>query len=140
MVTKQLKVHDFLEVKLCRPNTFLLVVETLTRMGVTSKSGNTLYQIVFLLHKKGRYYLVHYKELENMDGEDITPSFEDIGRRNAVARILQSWNLIKILSPDRIKHEYNDIVVLKHQTAYDESTRWTLKPKYTIGNTGKPRA
>lgn len=132
-------VRNMIEVKLVKPDSFKLIIETLTRIGLASETGQTLYQIVFLLHKRGRYYIAHYKELEMLDGFEATMSPKDYGRRNAVARLLQNWNMIRILSPERLQEDLNDLMVLKHKA----SSHWTLKPKYLIGhssNRGQDRA
>lgn len=122
---------SMLEVTLPTPDAFLKVKETLTRIGVASKKDNTLYQSAHILHKQGRYYIVHFKELFILDGKDSTITQNDIDRRNAIAVLLEEWNLLKILvrPAGNPKAALAQIKVL----AFREKPDWTLIPKYNIG-------
>ena len=122
---------DFVEVKLPDPQAFLKVKETLTRIGVASKKDKTLYQSCHILHKQGRYYLVHFKELFALDGKDTDISENDIERRNAIAKLLQEWELVKIVNP-----EVMGVVAPLHQIkiiSFREKDEWELVSKYNIG-------
>ena len=91
-------VDDLLEIKLYEPDDFLKIRETLTRIGVASRKTNTLYQSCHILHKRGKYYICHFKELFKLDGKPSTLSESDIGRRNSIAAILEEWGLCEIVS------------------------------------------
>jgi len=122
---------SMLEVSLPTPDAFLKVMETLTRMGIASKKENKLYQSAHILHKKGRYYIVHFKELFILDGKDSTITAEDIERRNAIAALLDEWGLLKII----VKPAGNPKAALAQikVLSYKEKGNWQLIPKYTIG-------
>ncbi len=123
--------ESMLEVSLPTPDSFLKVMETLTRMGIASKKENKLYQSAHILHKKGRYYIVHFKELFILDGKESTITAEDVERRNAIACLLDEWGLLKVLNKPtgNPKAALAQIKVL----AYKEKGDWQLIPKYTIG-------
>lgn len=121
----------FIEVKLNEQDDFLKVRETLTRIGVSSRKEKVLYQSCHILHKQGQYYLVHFKELFALDGKPSNISDNDIQRRNAVAKLLEEWGLIKILNPDVIEE-----VAPLHQIkiiSFKEKDDWDLIAKYNIG-------
>lgn len=123
---------DLLEVTLEEPDDFLKVKETLTRIGVASVKLNTLYQSCHILHKRGKYYIVHFKELFRMDGKQTDIDETDIRRRNAIALLLESWELLKIVNKQRAEAfcvSLNQIKVIPHK----EKKNWTLSPKYSIG-------
>jgi hypothetical protein len=124
-------VDTFLEVKLSNAEDFLKIKETLTRIGVASKKEKKLYQSCHILHKQGRYYIVHFKELFALDGKptDFTP--EDKGRRNAIALLLEEWGLVKVLdrSIENNKAPMSQIKILPHR----EKSQWELVAKYNIG-------
>ena len=123
---------DLLEVTLEEPDDFLKVKETLTRIGVASVKLNTLYQSCHILHKRGKYYIVHFKELFRMDGKETDIDETDIRRRNAIALLLESWELLKIVNKQRAEAfcvSLNQIKVIPHK----EKKNWTLSPKYNIG-------
>ena len=125
-------VSNLLEVNLKKPENFLKVKETLTRIGVASRKDNTLYQSCHILHKKGKYYIVHFKEMFYLDNKNTDFSEEDMGRRNAIANLLEEWDLIEIV--DREMTEYplvpaNQIKII----SFKEKENWNLKPKYNIG-------
>ena len=120
-----------LEVKLKNPDDFLKVRETLSRIGVASRKDKILYQSCHILHKQGRYFIVHFKELFALDGKDADFSDNDLQRRNTVAHLLSDWGLITILNPEihEDKAPLNQIKVI----AYKDKNEWELIQKYNIG-------
>ena len=120
-----------LEVTLKNPDDFLKVRETLSRIGVASRKEKILYQSCHILHKQGRYFIVHFKELFALDGKDADFSDNDIQRRNTVAHLLSDWGLITILNPEihADKAPLNQIKVI----AFKEKNEWELVQKYNIG-------
>jgi len=121
----------FIEVQLNEQDDFLKVRETLTRIGVSSRKEKVLYQSCHILHKQGQYYLVHFKELFALDGKPSNISDNDIQRRNAVAKLLEEWSLVKILNPSVIEE-----VAPLHQIkiiSFKEKDDWELVAKYNIG-------
>ena len=120
-----------LEVKLKNPDDFLKVRETLSRIGVASRKEKILYQSCHILHKQGRYFIVHFKELFALDGKDADFSDNDLQRRNTVAHLLSDWGLISILNPEihEDKAPLNQIKVI----AFKEKSEWELVQKYNIG-------
>jgi hypothetical protein len=120
-----------LEVNLKNPDDFLKVRETLSRIGVASRKDKVLYQSCHILHKQGRYFIVHFKELFALDGKDADFSDNDLQRRNTVAHLLSDWGLITILNPEihEDKAPLNQIKVI----AYKEKSEWELVQKYNIG-------
>ena len=124
--------NDFIEVTLNHQDDFLKVRETLTRIGVSSRKEKILYQSCHILHKQGRYYIVHFKELFGLDGKPSNISENDIQRRNAIAKLLEEWELVKILKPKVLE----DNVAPLHQIkiiSYKEKDDWELIAKYNIG-------
>ena len=120
-----------LEVALKEPDDFLKVRETLTRIGVASRKDRKLYQSCHILHKKGKYYIVHFKELFALDGKESDISMSDIERRNVIAELLQDWGLLKIL--DKSKAEPKASLSQIKVVSYKEKSEWELVPKYNIG-------
>ena len=122
---------DMLEVTIKQPDDFLKVRETLTRIGVASRKDKTLYQSCHILHKQGKYYIVHFKELFALDGKKSTLTKNDIQRRNTISLLLQDWNLIDIVKKDitEDKAPLSQIKVLP----FKEKKEWTLSAKYNIG-------
>jgi hypothetical protein len=120
-----------LEVNLKNPDDFLKVRETLSRIGVASRKDKILYQSCHILHKQGRYFIVHFKELFALDGKDADFSDNDLQRRNTVAHLLSDWGLITILNPEihEDKAPLNQIKVI----AFKEKNEWELVQKYNIG-------
>jgi hypothetical protein len=122
----------FIEVTLVEQDDFLKVRETLTRIGVSSRKEKVLYQSCHILHKQGRYYIVHFKELFALDGKPSNISENDIERRNAIAKLLEEWELVDIVNPQVI----GDKVAPVHQIkiiAFKEKDEWELVSKYNIG-------
>lgn len=125
-------VEDLLEVKLKSEDDFLKVKETLTRIGVASRKDKTLYQSCHILHKRGKYYIVHFKELFALDGKSTDFEDNDMGRRNAIARLLQEWDLIEIVNQERSEAPLAPLSQIKI-ISYREKDDWTLTAKYNIG-------
>lgn len=124
--------NNFIEVTLNEQDDFLKVRETLTRIGVSSRKEKVLYQSCHILHKQGKYYIVHFKELFALDGKPSNISENDIQRRNAIAKLLEEWGLIKILNPKLLE----DNVAPLHQIkiiSFKEKDDWELIAKYNIG-------
>lgn len=123
---------DMLEVSLNEPDDFLKIRETLTRIGVASRKDQKLYQSCHILHKQGRYFIVHFKELFLLDGKPSNLIENDLHRRNTIATLLADWGLITILNPSKSK----DVAPLRQIKVipYKEKAEWQLCPKYNIGN------
>lgn len=121
-----------LEIVLTEPDDFLKVRETLTRIGVSSRRDNTLYQSCHILHKQGRYFIVHFKELFLLDGKKSNLEENDIMRRNTIAILLQDWGLVDIQNKDMVKDSapMRQIKIISHK----DKVNWNLQPKYNIGN------
>lgn len=126
---------SMLEVTLNEPDDFLKVRETLTRIGVASRKDRKLYQSCHILHKQGRYFIVHFKELFVLDGKPSTITENDIQRRNTIAVLLADWGLVTINNIEQSKDRapLRQIKVISHR----ERDEWELCPKYNIGNTRK---
>jgi len=121
--------EHMLEVGLKEPDDFLKVRETLSRIGVASRKERKLYQSCHILHKQGRYYIVHFKELFALDGKKTNLSENDIARRNTIANLLKDWGLINILGEVIDVAPLSQIKVL----SFSEKNEWTLETKYNIG-------
>ena len=123
------------EVNLKEPDDFLKVRETLTRIGVASRKEKKLYQSCHILHKQGRYYIVHFKELFALDGKHANLTSNDVQRRNRITRLLADWGLISVVKPDSVSDiaPLNQIKVL----AFKDKGDWILEQKYNIGKKGK---
>ena len=129
----QNEVSDLLEVKLKQSDDFLKVKETLTRIGVASRKDKTLFQSCHILHKRGQYFIVHFKELFKLDGKDTDISENDIGRRNSISKLLAEWGLISIVDLSKIEEPIAPLSQIKI-IPFKEKTLWSLVPKYNIGN------
>jgi hypothetical protein len=121
--------EHMLEVGLNEPDDFLKVRETLSRIGVASRKERKLYQSCHILHKQGRYYIVHFKELFALDGKKTNLSENDIARRNTIANLLKDWGLINIIGEVKDVAPLSQIKVL----SFGEKNEWTLETKYNIG-------
>jgi hypothetical protein len=125
--------NQLVEVRLKNPEDFLKIKETLSRIGLASKKENTLYQSCHILHKQGKYYIVHFKELFLLDGKDSTLAEGDIARRNRIVNLLEEWELLDIVNIDQTKDlicPLNQIKII----AFKDKNDWNLVTKYTIGN------
>ena len=122
---------DMLEVTIKQPDDFLKVRETLTRIGVASRKDKTLFQSCHILHKQGKYFITHFKELFALDGKKSTLTENDIQRRNTIALLLQDWNLIDVVNTALVENKapLSQIKVLP----YKEKNEWNLVAKYNIG-------
>lgn len=122
---------SMLEITLPTPDNFLKVKETLTRIGVASKKDKKLYQSAHILHKQGRYFIVHFKEMFILDNKDSNITVSDIDRRNAIAILLEDWGLLKIVQrpTTNIQSVLSQIKIV----SYKERGEWDLIPKYNIG-------
>ena len=121
--------EQMLEISLKEPDDFLKVRETLSRIGVASRKERKLYQSCHILHKQGRYFIVHFKELFALDGKETNLSENDIARRNTIAKLLDDWGLLKVLGDAEPVAPLSQIKVL----SYREKNEWTLETKYNIG-------
>lgn len=125
--------NQLVEVRLKNPEDFLKIKETLSRIGLASKKENTLYQSCHILHKQGKYYIVHFKELFLLDGKQSTLAESDIARRNRIVNLLEEWELLDIVIPQMTQDPIcplNQIKII----AFKEKHAWNLVTKYTIGN------
>ena len=118
-----------LEIKLGEPDDFLKIRETLSRIGVASRKERKLYQSCHILHKQGRYYIVHFKELFALDGKATNLSQNDIERRNTIAGLLEDWGLVEVLGLSEPRAPLSQIKII----SYKEKEEWTLETKYNIG-------
>ena len=123
------KQEQMLEVGLNEPDDFLKVRETLSRIGVASRKEKKLYQSCHILHKQGKYYIVHFKELFALDGKETNLSENDIARRNTIAKLLSDWGLIKIISELTECAPLSQIKII----SFNEKGEWDLETKYNIG-------
>lgn len=121
--------EKMLEVKLKEPDDFLKVRETLSRIGVASRKERKLYQSCHILHKQGKYYIVHFKELFALDGKETNLNENDVSRRNSIAGLLGDWGLIEIVGEALPKAPLSQIKVI----AFKEKDEWILETKYNIG-------
>ena len=134
--------EDMLEITLKQPDDFLKVRETLSRIGVASRKEKKLYQSCHILHKQGKYYIVHFKELFALDGKETNLSENDIGRRNRIASLLSDWGLVSVVGNTEPIAPLSQIKII----AFKEKNDWILETKYNIGkskdssdgNTTKP--
>lgn len=131
-----MSVENLVEVTIAQRDDFLKIRETLTRIGVAAKNENVLYQSCHILHKQGKYYIVHFKELFALDGKPSSMVENDVARRNAIANLLEEWGLVKIVDPDKIKEPrapLSQIKIIPHK----EKIEWDLVAKYNIGKKKK---
>jgi len=125
-------VDDLVEISLANDEDFLKVKETLTRIGVSSRKEKKLYQSCHILHKRGKYYIVHFKELFGLDGLPSDMSENDTARRNTIINLLEEWELVKIVDKDKTEDPVASIGQIKIISHRDKSD-WDLVPKYHIG-------
>jgi hypothetical protein len=121
-----------IEISLATPDSFLKVKETLTRIGISSKKEKKLYQTCHILHKQGRYSILHFKELFILDGKINTFTEEDAARRNTIVKLLEEWGLLSVVETDKAQEPaaaLNQIKILSHK----EKSNWVLEAKYNIG-------
>ena len=125
--------EQMLEVGLKEPDDFLKIRETLSRIGVASRKEKKLYQSCHILHKQGRYYIVHFKELFALDGKETNLSENDIARRNTIANLLNDWGLVEIMSNSVSNSELNAPLSQIKIISFKEKSEWVLETKYNIG-------
>ena len=120
-----------LEIKLVEPDDFLKIRETLTRIGVASRKDKILYQSCHILHKQGRYFVVHFKELFALDGKQADLTENDLQRRNTIAKLLIDWGLVQVINQDK----FTDLAPLSQikVIAFKDKNEWSLQTKYNIG-------
>lgn len=123
---------SLVEINIVEQEDFLKIKETLTRIGVASKKEKKLFQSCHIFHKQGRYYITHFKEMFMLDGKPSDFSDEDKGRRNRIIELLQDWELLTVLQPDKIKEPMASMAQIK-VLSHKEKGEWTLEPKYHIG-------
>ena len=124
------------EIRLPEPDNFLKIKETLTRIGIASRKDRKLYQSCYILHKKGRYSILHFKELFILDGKEDNFSDEDKARRNTIVNLLEEWELLEVIDHSKIEDPVaplNQIKILSHK----EKDGWDMVPKYNIGKNHK---
>tara|TARA_B100000989_G_C19258160_1_gene350930 strand:+ start:119 stop:535 length:417 start_codon:yes stop_codon:yes gene_type:complete len=127
--------NNMLEVTLNEPDDFLKVRETLTRIGVASRKDNKLYQSCHILHKQGRYFIVHFKELFLLDGKKSNLEENDVARRNTIATLMSDWGLLSVDNKDKLQPiaPLRQIKII----SFKDKDQWDLCPKYNIGNGSK---
>jgi len=128
----KITVEELVEITLAKPDDFLKVKETLTRIGISSKTEKKLYQSCHILHKRGKYYIVHFKELFALDGLPSTLTEADIARRNTIVTLLDDWGLLKIVNPTQVASVASGLAQIKI-IPHKEKGDWELVPKYHIG-------
>jgi hypothetical protein len=131
-----INLSELVEVTLNEPDDFLKIKETLSRIGVASKKDNTLYQSCHILHKQGKYYIVHFKQLFLLDGKHSDFSEEDQGRLNTIANLLNEWKLAILVDPEKSNYPVaplSQIKIISHK----EKSNWNLVTKYNIGKKRK---
>lgn len=124
--------ESLIEVKLGNEDDFLKVRETLTRIGVASKKDQTLWQSCHILHKQGKYYIVHFKELFSLDGKPTNISEDDLARRNTIANLMAEWGLVTLIDAEKSKEPVAPLSQIK-VLAFKEKDQWDLVTKYNIG-------
>ena len=129
-----INLNDLIEVTLAEPDDFLKVKETLTRIGIASKKDKTLYQSCHILHKQGKYYVVHFKQLFLLDGKKSDFTEDDKARLNTIANLLHDWELVDLVDEKKSENPTSSLSQIKIIT-HKEKNEWTLVAKYTLGKT-----
>ena len=124
-----INIDEMVECTLAEPDDFLKIRETLTRIGVASRKDKTLFQSCHILHKQGKYYIVHFKELFALDGKETNISENDVARRNTITQLLADWGLVSIIGINELKAPLSQIKVI----SFKEKSEWILETKYNIG-------
>lgn len=124
-------IEKMVEIELGKPDDFLKIKETLTRVGIASSKNNTLYQTANILHKRGKYYIIHFKEIFLLEGRESTLTLTDVARRNRIISLLADWGLCKVVNQDSIVTK-SDMASIKI-VPYKDKNNWTLITKYTLG-------
>lgn len=123
---------SLVEVTFPQKENFLKIAETLKRIGIPSKKSKELFQTCHILHKRGKYYIVHFKELFGLDGKQITFDEDDLGRRNTIANLLEDWGLLTIVDQNKTEEPVALMSQIK-VLSFAEKSEWILTPKYSIG-------
>jgi len=126
-------VNSLVEISFAEKDDFLKIRETLTRIGVASRREQELFQSCHILHKKGKYYITHFKELFQLDGKKATFDESDVGRRNTIIDLLKQWNLIKVLDESKIETPRAPLSQIKI-VSFKDKENWKLTTKYSIGS------
>lgn len=132
-----ISMENLVEVKLKQPDDFLRIMETLTRIGVASSQDKKLYQSCHILHKQGRYAILHFKELFMLDGKKSNFDNEDLARRNTIIKLLSEWNMLDVVNAQQIKNPQAPLSLIKI-IPFREKQEWTLLTKYTVGKKKRP--
>jgi hypothetical protein len=124
-------IEKMVEIELAKPDDFLKIKETLTRVGIASAKNHTLYQTANILHKRGKYYIIHFKEIFLLEGRKSTLTLNDVARRNRIISLLADWGLCKVVEPNSIatKSDMGSIKVVAHR----DKDQWTFVTKYHLG-------
>ena len=130
---EQILVDNLVEIKFQEKDDFLKIRETLTRIGVASRKDQELFQSCHILHKKGKYYIVHFKELFQLVGKTANIDESDIGRRNSIVDLLRQWNLVEVVNPSQITEPRAPLSQIKI-VSFKDKGNWKLTTKYSIGN------
>jgi hypothetical protein len=125
-------IHNLVEITFPEKDDFLKIRETLTRIGVASRREKELFQSCHILHKRGKYYIVHFKELFKLDGKPSTIDETDIGRRNSIVTLLEQWKLLSVVDKDKIKEPITPLSQIKI-IPFKQKSEWKLTSKYSIG-------
>lgn len=131
-----ISMENLVEVRLKKPDDFLRIKETLTRIGVASNKDKRLYQSCHILHKQGRYYILHFKELFMLDGKNSSFGSEDLARRNTIVKLLSEWNIVDVVNTEQIEEPQAPLTLIKI-IPFREKSDWTLLTKYTVGKKRK---
>ena len=132
MIDNEALVSELVEITFPEKDDFLKIRETLSRIGVASRKEKELFQSCHILHKRGKYYIVHFKELFKLDGKQSNFDESDIARRNTIVDLLRQWSLVKVLDPKRIEEPRAPLSQIK-VIPYKEKNQWKLTQKYSIG-------
>ena len=124
--------NNFVEITIAEPDDFLKIKETLERVGMPDGDSKTLYQSCHIFHKRGKLYIVHFKELFKLDGKQMDITETDMGRRNTICRLLQEWGLITVVNPEQIEEPQVPVRTIKI-IPYNQKRNWILKAKYSVG-------
>ena len=133
MAENTISIDDLVEIELFEDDDFLKIKETLTRIGVSSRKEKKLYQSCHILHKRGKYYITHFKELFKLDGKPSNIDESDIGRRNTIVGLLEQWNLVTVVDKQQISEPKAPLSQIKI-IPFKEKSEWKLTTKYSIGS------
>ena len=132
MESTRITMDDLVQIRLKKPDDFLVIKETLTRIGIASRTENKLFQTCHIFHKQGQYAIVHFKELFGLDGKPMSLTEQDIARRNTIINLLAEWNLLEIVDAERTKDPVIPVRFIKI-IPFSQKPEWELCAKYTLG-------